>query len=196
MEDGAKMQRVAVIAVSVICVIIFIACVVSAGISTSDTEETIATLEQQKADLAYQLEQVGKVEPVTEVQVKEAVRSAAVAGGTVAELQNTYSTLPSGSMREQRAENTEKLSQFFSESDINAQTEWYGIAYSSGEGLTWSFESNYAFDADEVEVLWLLKDKDGRLYAYATAVYNAGDEKFHDVVWNRTMLGNSTMGAD
>lgn len=60
---------------------------------------------------------------------------------------------------------------------------------------TWSFADNYEFTKSSVDCLWICKDEENRILAYATAVYDARIDLFDKLKITTTSYGHSKMGV-
>ena len=129
-------------------------------------------------------------ERVNEEELKQALYSAKTAGDKVTVLQNTWGESLTAKDREEAdkegnqsadAINTtriERLKEFF-EQDSDGIKNWFPKAKGTkAEDSSWKFMTTTSFTSVNQDVLWQNRGKDGELYAYVTAVFDAKSNKF------------------
>lgn len=128
-------------------------------------------------------------ERVNEEELKQALYSAKTAGDKVTVLQNTWGeSMTAKDAEEARkspqsndAINTtrvERLKEFF-EQDSDGIKNWFPKAKGTkAEDSSWKFMTTTSFTSVNQDVLWENRGKDGELYAYVTAVFDAKSNKF------------------
>ena len=151
-------------------------------------QATIATLEGN-------LEQISSTSSNAKGKSgQEIVSSAKEAGDAVAESQTKYITIDSNDGDGIKAIKTDIQKYFDDKSSADVGAIWY--RNSQPANYAWEFTGGYTFSGDTTKSMWLCKDKDsGVLYAYATATYNASNEKFTDFSKTTTVAGNSAMSG-
>lgn len=175
------------------------AVVLSAGTSAASERtslrDEIAAGYGRLQELSSELARVDEARPVAddETRMRVALYSARSAGEAVATLQTEYmniaateSTTPGesdGYFRRMR-ENAAALSAYLSDGAQVGKTPWFGY-----EGFSWRFETTYEFATTEVECLWVCEDAEGRVGAFATAVYHVDENVFDDVETYVTQYG-------
>lgn len=127
------------------------------------------------------------------VDVKVVLNSAAQAGTEVAAYQSKFATM-SNEERENLGTMAEKMRNLFSASDSGATVPWY--TGNTASDYTWKFETTYSFSGKTAPVLWLCRDKEQNVLAYATADYLVEDNVFDDVEWNTVSRGSFRMAED
>lgn len=128
-------------------------------------------------------------ERVNEEELKQAQYSAKTAGDKVTVLQNTWGESLTAKDRDEAnkspqsadAINTtriERLKEFFEENSDGSKN-WFPKAKGTkAEESSWKFMTTTSFTSINQDVLWENRGKDGELYAYVTAVFDAKSNKF------------------
>ena len=128
-------------------------------------------------------------ERVNEEELKQSLYSAKTAGDKVTVLQNTWGESLTAKDRDEinkspqssDAINTtriERLKEFF-EQDSDGIKNWFPKAKGTkAEDSSWKFMTTTSFTSINQDVLWENRGKDGELYAYVTAVFDAKSNKF------------------
>lgn len=167
-------------------------------------------LAQIKGDIS-ELEQ--QTSEVTVEVVQQELHSAQKAGDRVAELQNTWGKAltaeDQAAYDEFRSQhetvgaqtgdllNTTRMEQlktlFTDDSDAR---NWYPrIPKTKSFDSQWQFISTTSFTSMEHTVVWKCVGANGDLYAYATAVYDAGSDTFSDLFIHVTEVGIAAQGG-
>lgn len=126
---------------------------------------------------------------VNEEEIKQALYSAKTMGDKVTLLQNTWGESLTTRDREEANKSpqssdginttrVERLKEYF-EQDSEGSKNWFPKAKSTkAEESSWKFMTTTSFTSINQDVLWQNRGKDGELYAYVTAVYDAKLNKF------------------
>lgn len=176
-----------------IIVLIFIGALVlsyAANWRAGQIGEQVDAANKKVAVLEKKVNALDSEKASTDVEISKTANSAANAGNKVAELQNKYNGYNPETQGDSIKENALALDGYFGKDDKNARTPWY-TNQSSDVATTWEFESTYSFEGKKTDVVWLCKDGSGRIYAYATAVYDAPSKTFSKFARVNTALGQS-----
>ena len=112
--------------------------------------------------------------------------SASDAGRKVAELQSKYEDLDPVANRDGVKANAEGLSGYFTDDAQAGRTPWFMVSKGDAKAV-WKFESTYSTSESQTPVIWTCRPDGGdTLIAFATAVFDAKADKFHDVVVYQT----------
>lgn len=143
------------------------------------------------ADLEKELASVQDSKSLTEEQVSKTLHSATDAGRAVASAQSEYLKLNSNdsNFKEKRTEIKDSITQYFSDEEEGYASCWYTINQPECE---WEFLSTYSFDSEELNVLWLCKNKKDAVVAFTTATYNTTSNQFTHV--NSTFTNDGLTG--
>lgn len=107
--------------------------------------------------------------------------SASDAGRKVAELQSKYEDLDPTANRDGVKANAEDLSKYFTDDAQLGRTPWFMVSKGDAKAV-WKFESTYSTSESQTPVIWTCRTDGGdALIAFATAVFDAKANKFHDV---------------
>lgn len=188
MSIFARVKGTHVIAVA--CLGLGLACLVYTGVSYKTYQETYTEQLAQIGDLESNVSQLEKTSGISKKEVEVRTHTATEAGQAVADQQNEYGKL-SGMSQNDQIDRTHKiageLDKYFAEEDKNARAPWYMPP--RGTNATWTFASTYAFNQDGSKVIWVCRDKTGKLLAYTLADYNTKDKTFSQVSKAVTVAG-------
>ena len=180
-------------------------CLVIVGIFTANLFSSRSAYESAYADNAAQIallkselssyENAPTVDPDV---VAKTSKSAYAKGSKVASLQNSFwqcyttSTLSGQTISEALTENIVALSEYFDETTAAGTDIWFQpdmTITNLTDRLGWFFVSDIKSSADEFDVLWLCRDSNGYLVAYATGVFHTDTELFSDIHYGSTSYG-------
>lgn len=145
-------------------------------------------------------------EKVSEDSIKQALYSAKTLGGKVTVLQNTWGESITEKDREAAKKDVqstdgvnltrvERLKEYF-DNDPNGSRNWFPKAIGTkAEDSSWKFRTTTSFTSANQDVIWQNRSKDGELYAYVTAVYDAKTNKFTSVKIVTTKAGTEAIKA-
>lgn len=151
--------------------------------SVDDLTAEISKLENEFAKLEYDGDRVN------EEELKQAQYSAKTAGDKVTVLQNTWGESLTAKDAEDARKSpqssdvinrtrVERLKEFFEENSDGSKN-WFSKAKGTkAEESSWKFMTTTSFTSINQDVLWENRGKDGELYAYVTAVFDAKSNKF------------------
>lgn len=154
-------------------------------------ESSYAANEKKISTLTEQVSQLEKTDGTDAATMNKDMYSASEAGRAVADLQSKYQTINAETTPDLITQNSDSLSQYFTDDAQNARTPWFTVSKGDGKAV-WEFETTYSFKDKKVPVIWLchLNGTDNVL-AYATATYDAKTNKFSDVQTHTTGVGSA-----
>lgn len=137
--------------------------------------------------------------------LEKVAKTAYAQGARVASLQNAFwdcytnSKLSGTSVEDAYRENIMSLSKFFEESTGAGLDCWFQpdlTITNISKRISWTFVSDLRSTDDQFDVLWLCKDTQGALVAYATGVFDAETELFSDITYNTTTYGHTNYQSE
>lgn len=192
--------------VSIVCVVIMAALVIQLFQMKNNYEtvypQNAATIASLQSELAIYQNPDDDVDPDT---LEKVAKSAYAQGSRVAALQNAFwdcytnSKLSGTSVEDAYRENIMSLSKFFDESTGAGLDCWFQpdlTITNVSKRIAWTFVSDLRSTDDQFDVLWLCKDTQGALVAYATGVFDAETELFSDITYNTTTYGHTNYQSE
>jgi len=190
--SASRIFKTALIVLPVILCVFAVLTITNAN--TKVKQQDLAILAEQSKIDAKQSEIDALTPPPANVEyIQASLNSAREAGMDVAKLQNNYKTLRATFLSTNDGgpltENAVALGVYL-ENAADAQGCWY---YAPLVTYEWQFETTYEFKAGTSACLWTCYDANDVLLAYATGLYNAATNKFANVAFFVTVIGQGQL---
>lgn len=182
-------QWVAIV-VCILCVAVIVGSIVSMMNAQTEYTSFYETNMSEISRLNAELTNYENAEVQTPEQLEASVVSAYENGARVAYLQNTYFDISVATQLDAWRENMTALAVYFDENTTRGQEPWFSPDMRANyTKLTWQFVSDVTSAAESFPVVWLCRNENDRLVAFALGQYHADIDKFSDITVTITSFG-------